>query len=222
MDREEAGRRPETVSASVHAAVHGPGTVLPRHFFERDPPHVARALLGKVLVRRISDGTSLSGRIVETEAYLGKGDAAAHSASGLTSRNAVLFGPAGHAYVYFTYGMHFCLNVSCLPPGTPGCVLFRALRPLEGSDAMARARNLGLPDPRLIASGPARLCQALSITRAALNGADLTAPASSLYLCDDGFRARRIRTSARIGITRSAALPLRFYLEKEPCVSRAR
>jgi len=114
---------------------------LPRSFYARDPVTVARALLGKIIVRRFGRSTMV-GRIVEDEAYLGAEDAAAHSAAGRTERNAVLFGPPGHAYVYFIYGAHYCLNVSCMPPGDAGCVLIRALEPIAGLAAMARNRGL--------------------------------------------------------------------------------
>jgi DNA-3-methyladenine glycosylase len=118
-------------------------TYLKPAFFNRDPRRVARALLGKLLIRK-TPGGMVAGRIVETEAYLGQGDAAAHAAAGRTPRNAVLFGPPGHAYVYFIYGSHYCLNVSCLPEGVPGCVLFRALEPVEGIELMATARGIDL------------------------------------------------------------------------------
>jgi DNA-3-methyladenine glycosylase len=116
-------------------------TLLKTEFFNRDPRRVARALLGKLLVRKTPQGI-LAGRIVETEAYLGQGDAAAHAAAGRTARNSVLFGPPGHAYVYFIYGNHYCLNVSCLPDGVPGGVLFRALEPVAGIKQMAKARGI--------------------------------------------------------------------------------
>jgi len=114
---------------------------LPRSFFSRDPRRVARELLGKLLIRNRGKKV-LAGRIVEVEAYLGSGDPAAHAAAGLTPRNRVLFGPPGHAYVYFIYGNHFCLNVSCQPKRQAGCVLFRALEPIAGLEEMARARGL--------------------------------------------------------------------------------
>ena len=195
-------------------------------FFGRDPRLVARELLGKLLLRRI-EGKLRAGRIVETEAYLGADDAAAHAAAGRTERNAVLFGPPGCAYVYLSYGLHYCLNVSCLPDGEAGCLLFRALEPVEGLSLMAAARGMkllksDLGDPRrlrLLASGPARLCQALEITRASDNGKDMTSPASGLWLADDGYRPREIQTSARIGITKSADLPLRYFIAGNPYVS---
>jgi DNA-3-methyladenine glycosylase len=117
-----------------------PIKLLTPEFFDRDPRHVARSLLGKLLIRKIGR-RKLIGRIVETEAYLGSNDAAAHATAGKTARNAVLWGPPGHAYVYFIYGNHYCLNVSCLPDGVAGCVLFRALEPVEGLEEMAAARR---------------------------------------------------------------------------------
>ena len=200
---------------------------LPRSFFDRDPRQVARSLLGKVLVR--GAGTRLRvGRIVEVEAYLGAADAAAHAAAGETERNGVLFGPPGHAYVYLSYGLHYCLNVSCMPPGQAGCVLFRALEPVAGIKQMARSREIefsaaDIRDPQILrklASGPARLCEALEITRPRDNGRDMTAPKSGLWIGDDGFRAENIVTALRVGITKSAELPLRYYLAGNPFVSR--
>src|SRR6476469_9276797 len=116
--------------------------LLRRAFFNRDPRTVARELLGKLIVRR--DGRKqLAGRIVEVEAYLGAGDLAAHAAAGHTARNAVIFGPPGHAYIYFIYGVHYCLNLSCLPDGEAGGILIRALEPVTGLEEMATARELG-------------------------------------------------------------------------------
>src|ERR1700722_8543092 len=112
-------------------------------FFNRDPRRVARSLLGKVLIRKMTRGI-LAGRIVETEAYLGEGDGAAHSASGKTARNSVLFGPPGLAYVYFIYGNHYCLNVSCLPDGEAGGVLFRAFEPVTGIEDIVDVRGIEL------------------------------------------------------------------------------
>src|SRR5258708_11586989 len=115
--------------------------LLHRSFFNRDPRIVARELLGKLIVRR-HGRRQLAGRIVEVEAYLGAGDLAAHAAAGHTARNAVIFGPPGHAYVYFIYGVHYCLNISCLPDGDAGCVLIRALEPVSEIREMAKARGL--------------------------------------------------------------------------------
>ena len=198
---------------------------LPRSFYARHPRIVARALLGKVLIRR-ERGRIISGRIVETEAYLGAKDMAAHSYAGKTPRNEVMFGPAGHCYVYFTYGMHFCANVSCDKEGHGGAVLFRALEPLEGVEQMALWRKLKLAEPaaqkdlKLLTSGPGRLAQALNITRSRDNGKDFTSPDSDLIIVDDRRMKRpRIVTSVRIGITKSADLPLRFYVEGNAFVS---
>ena len=195
---------------------------LPRAFYARAPRRVARELLGKVLVRRDRDGKVRTGRIVEVEAYLGVQDPAAHAASGKTLRNAVIFGPPGHAYVYFIYGNHYCLNVSCEPAGKAGCVLFRAIEPLTGIDQMAQARGIELRGPkdlRKLTSGPGRLCEAFEITRNTDNGSDLTTDAGSLWIADDGYFARRIGVTPRIGITKAADRPLRYILEGNPFVS---
>ena len=194
-------------------------TLLPA-FFARDPRRVARDLLGKLLVRQ-SGRKLLVGRIVEVEAYLGTGDAAAHAASGITARNRVLFGPPGRAYVYFIYGNHYCLNVSCQPEGEAGCVLIRALEPVEGLEQMARARGLRLPNAltpalRRLTSGPGRLCEAFGITRARDNGRELTSRSSTLRLADDGFRPRRILATPRIGIRKDASKRLRFVITGNP------
>jgi DNA-3-methyladenine glycosylase len=194
---------------------------LDREFFSRDPRRVARQLLGKVLVRR--GPVPLTARIVEVEAYLGQEDPAAHSAAGNTARTAVLFGPPGHAYVYFIYGNHYCLNVSCEPEGLAGGVLFRALEPLSGMEEMAKGRGIEIHDPKdliKLTSGPGRLCEAFGITRARDNGCDLTSAASSLWIGEDGYRARGIRVGPRIGITKAADKPLRYLLDGNPFVSR--
>jgi len=196
--------------------------VVARGFYDRDPRRVAPALLGKILVRG-SGARTLAGRIVEVEAYLGTGDLAAHAAFGLTPRNAVLFGPPGHAYVYLTYGLHFCLNTSCMPRGDAGCVLFRALEPLAGLAAMASGRGIShfqSRNPRVLAGGPARLCQAFAITRPRDNGKDFTSKRSDLRIVDDGFVPEKIVVGKRIGITKSPELPLRFYIAGSEFVSR--
>jgi DNA-3-methyladenine glycosylase len=180
---------------------------------------VARALLGKVLVRRC-EGEWLSGRIVEVEAYCGLDDEAAHAFAGKTRRNAVLFGPPGFAYVYFIYGMHYCLNISCEPEGQAGSLLLRALEPLEGQATMARLRGVEPgSNPRLLASGPGRLCQALGITRDMHNGVDVTDRHSGLHVEDDGFDAGEIDVLPRVGIRKAADLPLRFALTGNRFVS---
>lgn len=192
---------------------------LARRFYSRSPDAVGRELLGKVLVRRF-ERHRLSGRIVEVEAYFGQDDPAAHSAAGKTDRNAVLFGPPGHAYVYFIYGMYSCLNVSCEPEGQAGCVLLRALEPLSGMEEMARLRGISTEaKPRMLASGPGRLCQALGITRAAHNGLDLTDARSELQIVDDGFSPERILATPRIGIRKAVERPHRFLIEGNAFVS---
>ncbi len=194
---------------------------LPREFFDRDPRRVSRELLGKVLVRR--EGRQLrTARIVEVEAYLGVDDPAAHSFSGRTPRNAVLFGPPGYAYVYFIYGNHYCLNVSCLPDGVAGGILFRALEPLSGTEQMARSRSVSINsarDLRKLTSGPGRLAEAFGITRERDNGKDLTGARSDLFVADDGYRVRRILTTPRIGITKAAERPLRYLIAGNEFVS---
>lgn len=197
---------------------------LDRTFFAGSPRRVARDLLGKVLVRDCGK-LRLAARIVEVEAYLGTSDPAAHAAAGNTPRNSVLFGPPGYAYVYFIYGNHYCLNVSCEREGKAGSVLFRALEPLLGMEQMARSRGIPVPDPRHLSrltSGPGRLAQAFGITRARDNGRDLTSPASGLWIGADSFHAMNIQITPRIGITKAATQPLRFILAGNPCLSHAR
>jgi len=196
---------------------------LDRLFFTRNPRRVARELLGKLLVRDPgARRTRLIARIVEVEAYLGERDPAAHAAAGRTLRNAVLFGPPGHAYVYFIYGNHYCLNVSCEPDGKAGSVLFRALEPLAGLEWMARARGIKLHGPKdlpKLTSGPGRLCQAFGITRNRDNGCDLTLPQSGLWLGQDAFKSSGIAVTCRIGITQAAEMPLRYILPESAFLS---
>ena len=170
---------------------------LPRSFYAHSPDNVARDLLGCVLVHG-----GRAGRIVETEAYLGRGDPPSHSHRGLTKRTQVLFGPPGHAYVYLIYGMHECLNIVTQPEGQPGCVLIRALEPLHGVEAAT--------------NGPGRLTRAMGITREHY-GADLTGgPLRVLY----GTHAESIAYGSRIGIGLYPDLPLRFWLSGNVFVSR--
>jgi DNA-3-methyladenine glycosylase len=199
--------------------------LLRRAFFNRDPRIVARELLGKLIVRR-EGRKQLAGRIVEVEAYLGAGDLAAHAAAGNTARNSVLWGPPGHAYVYFIYGVHYCLNISCLPAGEAGCILIRALEPVSGIAEMAEARELAdldftsPPNLRKLASGPGKLCEALRITRPRDNGKDMLASKSDLQVASDGFRVADVAVTQRIGITKSAEMPLRYIISNSPFVSR--
>lgn len=194
---------------------------LPRNFYDRDPRRVARELLGKVLVRR-EGRKCLAGRIVEVEAYLGEGDPASHSYAGRTQRNGVLFGPPGNSYVYFIYGNHYLFNVSCLPDGVAGGVLFRALEPLAGIEEMARLRDIEIHGPRSLrelTSGPGRLAEAFGITRERDNEKDLASAKSDLFIADDGSHPRKILVTARIGITKAAERPLRYLIAGNPFVS---
>jgi DNA-3-methyladenine glycosylase len=210
-----------------------------QEFFLADPREVSRRLLGKILVRRRSTSRAIAksqnhqfpsdwlaaGRIVEVEAYLGNDDPAAHAAAGKTLRNAVIFGPPGHVYVYFIYGTNFCLNISCLPEGDAGCILVRALQPLMGEAAMARARDLDvhqlktIASHRMLTSGPGRLCNALSITRERDNGKAIYSDRSDLVVMDDGFAPEEIHETPRIGITKAADRPLRYVIAGNPFVS---
>lgn len=210
------------------SAKFNPGRLkpLPREFFNRDPRRVCRELLGKVLVRR--EAAKLrAGRVVEVEAYMGTSDPAAHAYVGITARNQVLFGPPGHAYIYFIYGNHYCLNVSCMPEGEAGSVLFRALEPLSGIEEMEKARGLegaaaSTRTLRLLTSGPGRLAEAFGITRPRDNGKDLTDANSDLFLAADDFRPRRIMITARVGITKAAERPLRYLIGGNEFVSGKR
>jgi DNA-3-methyladenine glycosylase len=238
--RKQAGVKPMPLAAT-HEWETEPATrldsirPLDHAFYARDPRRVARELLGKVLVRqsdvrqsdvRRSDSYPLlTARIVEVEAYLGEKDLAAHSAAGQTLRNAVLFGPPGYAYVYFIYGNHYCLNVSCEPDGKAGGVLFRAVEPISGIEEMSRARGIDVRGPAdlpKLTSGPGKLAQAFGITRIRDNGCDLTSDASSLWIGDDGYRSRRILITPRIGITKAVDHPLRYLLAGNRFVSATR
>jgi DNA-3-methyladenine glycosylase len=202
------------------------GQLMPRSFFERAPEHVAPRLVGKVLAHFSGSGV-LAGRIVEAEAYLGPHndppDPAAHSCRGPTPRTRVLFGSAGHAYVYAIYGRYFCMNISCEIEGQAGCVLLRALEPVAGVDAMAVNRGLE-PGAKLraLTSGPSRLCLALGLTRAAHNCLDLLDGASPLQILDDGFRVAEVLATPRIGVHVAVDWPLRFALPGNHCVSGPR
>ena len=214
------------VVRGAKATARLPGTLLPRAFFKAPPERVAPRLLGKLLVHKTGGGL-LAGRIVEAEAYLGPHhnppDPAAHSYRGPTPRNHVLFGPAGHAYVYAIYGRYFCMNVSCEAEGLAGCALLRALEPVIGAEQMARNRGLTAGAPaKQLTSGPSRLCQALGLTRISHNGLDLLDAASPLQLRDDGFRAGEVLVTARIGIHAAVDWPLRFVLAGHNCVSGLR
>ncbi len=179
---------------------------------------MARALLGRVLLCQVG-GARVSGRIVEVEAYRAGRDPASHAYRGRTPRNASMFGPPGHAYVYFTYGMHHCLNVVCEPEGTAAAVLIRALEPLEGEDTMQTRRG-GVTRERL-ARGPGCLAQALALDRSH-DGLDLVS--GPLRVTREPARRGRFRVASgpRIGIRVGTSAPWRFWLEGHPCVSAGR
>jgi len=185
-----------------------------RPFYARYSPDVARELLGCVLVRRIG-GRTLSGRIVEVEAYRGSDDPASHSYRGPTKRSSIMFGEAGHAYVYFSYGNHWLLNLTTEAEGQPGAVLVRALEPVEGVEEMAR--NRGVSEVARLTNGPGKLTKALSID-GSFNGEDLV-KSKRLYVLDKEEPARA-RASARIGISKGQERQWRYFVEGNPFVSK--
>ena len=212
------GHRPALADRGDLAGPEGVTTPVPpdRELLARDARVVAPWLLGKLLVR--DDGRAA--RIVEVEAYLGEADPASHAYRGRTARNATMFGPAGHLYVYFTYGMHWCANVVCGDEGTAEAVLLRAGSPVAGTESMVAAR--GGRGGRDLSSGPAKLCQALGIERA-LDGTDLLDRSSGLVLLDDGTAPpRRPGRSTRVGIREGREHRWRYWVPGDPNVSRGR
>ncbi len=194
---------------------------LPREFFERDTVTVARELLGKMLVSRIG-GVLTGGRIVETEAYLGSHDPGSHAATvGVTKRNSVMYGPPGHAYVYFTYGNHHMLNLVTEQEGVAGGVLIRGIEPSIGIDEMQRRRASSKRSgrPLGLADGPGKLAAALGIDLSA-NGSELGPGALAVY--DAPAPDETVAVSGRVGLSSGHELELRFYLEGNPHVSRGR
>ena len=195
---------------------------LPPAFYARGAEVVARDLLGAVVVSDVG-GVRTAGRIVETEAYLGSADPASHAAEriGRTARNESMFARGGIAYVYFIYGMHWCLNAVTGEPDVANAVLIRALEPIEGLDAMRERRGIRSgkpPKDRDLARGPARLAEALGIT-GALDGHDLALP-PLMIAAGDTIPDDAVAVGPRIGITRAADWPLRFFLEGSPWISR--
>jgi DNA-3-methyladenine glycosylase len=196
----------------THKAVVWPGTFLLRSFFERPATTVAPRLLNKILA--CADGRA--GRIVEVEAYVGSIDPAAHTFRGQTARNAIMFGPAGHMYVYFTYGMHWCCNCVCMPAGEG--VLIRALEPLHGLERMRDARPWATKD-RDLCRGPARLTQAMGIT-GTQNGIDLVGARDGYAIVDDGTAPPKgLAGGPRIGIRLAKDLPWRWSVPNNRYVS---
>jgi DNA-3-methyladenine glycosylase len=203
---------------------------LPREFFARPSLEVGPDLLGCVITHLTADGP-VSVMLTEVEAYCGEGDPASHAYRGRTARNAVMFGPPGHVYVYFTYGMHFCMNLVCAGQPGPAAVLLRAGRVIEGvplatarrSARLGRSSRAALPAaPREVdlSRGPARLCEALAVDRSQ-DGVDATDPASSLLAiaAPDRVPAARVSRGPRVGISRAADRPWRFWITGDPSVS---
>jgi DNA-3-methyladenine glycosylase len=207
--------------------------LIPREFFDRPSQEVAPDLLGCVLEHETTEGL-VAVELTEVEAYGGETDPASHSYRGRTARNGVMFGPPGYAYVYFTYGMHFCVNVVCMPAGIPRAVLLRAGRVIAGEDLARRRRarwrseaSQGSDLPaRDLARGPARLCQALAIDRAQ-NGLDVCSADGELRLrpADPGLRANgaiEVAVGPRVGVSAAADVPWRFWVAGDPTVSAYR
>ena len=219
MGREVTDAAPgqQALPGAATPASMPPPAELPRAFFGRPSVEVAPDLLGCVLEHETPDGL-VAVRLTEVEAYAGEADPASHAYRGRTERTAVMFGPPGHAYVYFTYGMHFCVNLVCLPEGTASAVLLRAGEIVAG-EAIARARRPRSGD-RDLARGPARLCQALAIDRSG-NGADVCDPASCLRVRGGGPAAgpALVRSGPRVGVSQGADTQWRFWLDGERTVS---
>jgi DNA-3-methyladenine glycosylase len=193
-----------------------PSDPLPRSFFGRTSLDVARDLLGRHLVKTIPDGSRLVARLVEVEAYR-QDDPASHSYRGRTPRTDVMFGPPGYLYVYFTYGMHYCMNVVTGREGEGSAVLLRAAEPLEGVEEMARRR--GVANPRLLLAGPARMCEAFGVSWEH-NGLDLADGGAMHLERGDRVRGDRVVAGPRVGITAAVDQPWRFVVRDSPYLSR--
>jgi len=189
--------------------------ILPREFYARDTVHVAKDLLTKHLVRK-RGRSRLVGKIVEVEAYKGSDDPASHAFRGITRRNRPMFEEPGHAHIYFTYGNHFCLNVTTEQSGTPGAILIHALEPVEGLNSMRKLRP-NVSDLELT-SGPGKLAKALGIDKS-LNEIDMTKRGPLFIICS-GSEGSRMRCSPRVGIRRGTDRLWRIYVSDNPCVSR--
>ncbi len=186
---------------------------LNRHFYNRPTLKVAKELLGKYLVVQ-KNGKHLSGKIVETEAYIGYQDPTSHAYRGMTPRNQVMFGEPGHAYVYFTYGMHHCLNLVTEKKGCPAAVLIRSLEPTGGIELMKKRRKL--KELKNLTTGPAKLCRALGVDLK-FNGMDLCS--DFIYIEDRGAVIKKISSSSRIGIKQGNKRNWRFYIQDNKFVS---
>ena len=212
MSRRRRSRTDEALARALSGA-----RVLPRSFYARGPRALARALLGRVLVHDDPAAGRLAGRIVEAEAYGGSDDPASHAFRGRTPRNRVMFGAPGHAYVYFTYGMHHCVNVVCGPKDRAAAVLVRALVPVAGVNVMSRRR--GTSERVRLTRGPGALARALGLDRRH-DGTDLTAGPLWVANLPPAREGRRVARGPRVGIRLAADRPWRYWLEGEPCVSR--
>lgn len=188
---------------------------LPRSFYRRPTLEVAPDLLGKILVR-VKGKTVTSGRIVEVEAYGNSDDPASHAYRSQTPRNSPMFGEAGHAYVYFIYGMYFCVNAVTEESGTAGACLIRALEPMEGIGMMHRRR--GAVRAHELTNGPGKLSEAMAIDRS-LNGADFLA--DTLFITEDGFRPNKIQRTPRIGLRVGTEKTWRFFIQGNAFVSKS-
>ncbi len=196
-------------------AVHFSSVPLPRNFYQRPTLEVARDLLGKHLVYQDESGP-LRGMIVETEAYIGQDDPACHAAAGKTARTELMFGKPGIAYIYFIYGMYYCLNAVTEAVDFPAAVLIRAVAPLAGEAAMQERRPRA--KGKQLTNGPGKLCQAFALDKK-MNGADLCA--SPLFISEGmALKTEMIRTTTRIGISAGKSFPWRFCLKDNPYVSR--
>jgi DNA-3-methyladenine glycosylase len=193
--------------------------ILPRSFYMQTTQEVARALLGKEIRRTLPSGEILAGIIVETEAYLGSEDPASHAFRGKTPRNAVMFGEGGHAYIYFTYGMHMMLNLVTGPEGVAQAVLIRALEPTDGISLMRGLRK-DIESQMQLTNGPGKLAQALYLTRQADDGVDVTSASSYLQVIEGLIPVTDIVSSTRIGISRAKEFIWRYYIKGNPYVSK--
>ena len=189
---------------------------IPRSFFERYTPQVARELLGARLVR-VTDGRRMAGVIVETEAYRGRRDPASHAYRGKSRRNEVMYGPPGHAYVYFTMGMHYCLNITTEPKGIAAAVLIRAVEPVEGVEEMAR--NRGVEDIHRLGSGPGNVTKAMRIDKG-LNGEDIVR-SKGLFL-EGSRRIDKVGVTTRVGVSAGSAFRWRYFVRENEFVSKGK
>ena len=198
--------------------VETPSKPLGAEFYLQDTREAAKQLLGQLVIRTLPSGETLSGIIVETEAYL-TDDPACHAYRGQTPRNAAMFGPPGHAYVYFTYGLHMMLNLVCAAEGIAEAVLIRALQPVEGVEAMRQNRG-GIAATRQLTNGPGKLASALALTRLAHNGLSVTAAGSELFILPHTLPPFETVETTRIGISQGVDLPWRYYVRGNEYVSR--